>query len=142
MFMTQQEIENNFTYKIVRKVLMREYPWIKDVRLDIEGLEKYTNVIFIEIFIDPYQMTNMYGWNVPRWIETSIREGEPYESTVLSLFVKQSSEEVKWLRDEIEQTIYHTQNSPAIPQDMRLDKQIVVGYYRLTDNLTIPNDIE
>jgi hypothetical protein len=137
--MTQQEIENNFTYKIVRKVLMREYPWIKDVRLDIEGLEKYTNVIFIEIFIDPYQMTNMYGWDVPRWIETSIREGEPYMSTVLSLFVKQSSEEVKWLRDEIEQTIYHTQNSPAIPQDMRLEKPITIGYYRLTDNLTIPN---
>ncbi len=140
--MTQQEIENNFTYKIVRKVLMREYPWIKDVKLDTEGLEKYPSVIFIELFINPYELANEHGWEVPRWIETAIREGEPYESTLLSLFVKQSREEVQWLREEIEQTIHHTQNSSAIPQDMRLDKPIMVGYYRLTDNLTIPNDIE
>ena len=92
--MTQEEVENNYVYKIVRKVLMREYPWIKDVQLDVPRLENFTYVIFLDIFIDPYELGKEQEWDVARWIDRSVEQGEQYESMSLSLFFVGSTDEI------------------------------------------------
>ena len=137
--MTQQEIENNYTYKIVRKVLMREYPWIKDVRLDIPRLENFRYVIFLDLFIDPYVLGKEQEWDVARWIESSIKRNEPYESMSLSLFFNGSTDEMRELKNEVSKTIEDVQQSPAIPYDMRLpDGRFMVGSFFTADGLTVP----
>ena len=137
--MTQQEIENNYTYKVVRKVLMREYPWIKDVQLDVPRLVNFTYVIFLDIFIDPYELGKEHGWDVARWIESSIKRNEPYESMSLSLFFNGSTDEMRELKNEVSKTIEDVQQSPAIPQDMRLpDGRFMVGSFITVQGLTVP----
>jgi len=140
MFMTAQEIQDNYTYKIVRKVLMREYPWIKDVQLDIPGLEKFEYVLFLDIYINPYELGEERGYNVARWIEASIRNKEDYYTSVITMYFDGSSEEMRAITTEVNDTIEATQNSPAIPQDMRLpvNKRFMVGSYHLADDITIP----
>ena len=143
--MTQQEIENNYTYKVVRKVLMREYPWIKDVRLDIPRLENFTYVIFLDLFIDPYVLGKEHGWDVARWIESSIKRNEPYESMSLSLFFNGSTDEMRELKNEVSKTIEDVQQSPAIPQDMRLptsQARLMIGSFFTADDITIPEPDE
>ena len=142
--MTAQEIENNYTYKIVRKVLMREFPWIKDVQLDIPGLEKFEYVLFLDIYINPYELGEERGYNVARWIESAIRNKEDYYTSVITMYFDGSSEEMRAITTEVNDTIEATQNSPAIPQDMRLPekKRFMVGSYHLTDNITIPIPVE
>ena len=51
-----------------------------------------------------------------------------------------SSEEMRAITQEVNDTIEATQNSPAIPQDMRLpvNKRFLVGSYHLADDITIP----
>jgi hypothetical protein len=51
-----------------------------------------------------------------------------------------SSEEMRAITTEVNDTIEATQNSPAIPQDMRLPekKRFMVGSYHLADDITIP----
>ena len=139
--MTQEEVENNYTYKVIRKVLMREYPWIKDVQLDVPRLENFKYVIFLDIFIDPYVLGEEYDWKVARWIESSIRNNEPYESTSLSLFFNESMDEMRELKTEVEKTIGDVQQSPAIPPEMRLptsEARLMVGSFFTSDNITIP----
>ena len=138
--MTAQEIENNYTYKIVRKVLMREYPWIKDVQLDIPGLDKFEYVLFLDIYINPYELGEERGYNVARWIEQAIRNKEDYYSSVITMYFDGSSEEMRAITTEVNDTIEATQLSPAIPQDMRLpvNKRFLVGSYHLADDITIP----
>jgi hypothetical protein len=48
------------------------------------------------------------------------------------------------LKDLINKTLRTIKDSPAIPEDMRLDtkKEPTVGRFHLADNLTVPNDIE
>ena len=145
--MTQEEVENNYTYKIVRKVLMREYPWIKDVRFDVPGLEKFDSVIFLELYINPYELANQYGWKVGRWIDSSVRLKEPYSSMSFSIFFVGSTEEMRELKVEIEDTIRAVQESSAIPPELRLpDRRFTIGDIITTDNLTVPepepNDID
>ena len=138
--MTAQEIENNYTYKIVRKVLMREFPWIKDVQLDIPGLEKFEYVIFLDLYINPYELGEERGYNVARWIESAIRNKEDYYTSVITMYFDGSSDEMRAITQEVNDTIEATQLSPAIPQDMRLpvNKRFKVGSYHLTDDITIP----
>ena len=143
--MTQQEIENNYTYKVVRKVLMREYPWIKDVQLDVPRLVNFTYVIFLDIFIDPYELGKEHGWDVARWIESSIKRNEPYESMSLSLFFNGSTDEMRELKNEVSKTIEDVQQSPAIPQDMRLptsQARLMIGSFFTADDITIPEPDE
>jgi len=139
--MTQEEVENNYTYKIVRKVLMREYPWIKDVQLDVPRLENFTYVIFLDIFIDPYELGKEQEWDVARWIDRSVEQGEQYESMSLSLFFVGSTEDMRELKKEVERTISDIQESPAIPPDMRLptsEVRLMIGSFFTADNITIP----
>jgi hypothetical protein len=138
--MTQQEIENNYTYKIVRKVLMREFPWIKDVQLDVHGLEQFQYVIFLNIFMNPYELGRERDFKVAHWIESAIRQGEDYDTSVITMYFEGSTDEMREVTQELNDTIEATQNSPAIPVDMRLpeNKRFMVGTYHLTDDITIP----
>ena len=140
IIMTAQEIENNYTYKIVRKVLMREFPWIKDVQLDIPGLEKFDYSIFLDIYINPYELGEERGYTVAKWIDQAIRDKEDYYSSVITLYFEGSSEEMRAITTEVNDTIEATQNSPAIPVDLRIpeNRRFMVGSYHLTDNITIP----
>ena len=140
IIMTQEELENNYTYKIIRKVLMREYPWIKDVQLDVPGLEKFEYALFLDIYINPYELGEERGYNVARWIESAIRNKEDYYTSVITMYFDGSSEEMRAITQEVNDTITATQNSPAIPPDLRLpsDKRFMVGSYHLADDITIP----
>ena len=138
--MTAQEIENNYTYKIVRKVLMREFPWIKDVQIDIPGLEKFEYALFLDIYINPYELGEERGYNVASWIEKSIRNKEDYYTTVITMYFDGSSPEMRAITQEVNDTIEATQKSPAIPPELRLpeNKRFMVGSYHLADDITIP----
>jgi hypothetical protein len=137
--MTQEEVENNYTYKIVRKVLMREYPWIKDVQLDVPRLENFTYVIFLDIFIDPYELGKEQEWDVARWIDRSVEQGEQYESMSLSLFFVGSTEDMRELKNDVNTTIEDVQQSPAIPPEMRMpEARFMVGSFFTVKDLTVP----
>ena len=137
--MTQEEIENNYTYKIVRKVLMSEYPWIKDVQLDVPRLKDFKYVIFLDIFIDPYELGKEHDWVVARWIEPYIRNNDPYESTMLSLFFVGTSPDMSELKLDVNITMEDVQQSPAIPPEMRMpDGRFMVGSFFTADDITIP----
>jgi len=142
--MTQQEIENNYTYKIVRKVLMREFPWIKDVQLDVPGLEKFQYVLFLNIYMNPYELGEERDFKVAKWIEQAIRNNEDYNTSVITMYFEGSSDEMREVTQELNDTISATQNSPAIPVDLRLpeNKRFMVGSYHLTDDITIPIPVE
>ena len=138
--MTEEEVKDNYTYKIIRKVLMREFPWIKDVQLDVPGLEKFNYVLFLDIYINPYELGNERGYNVARWIELYIKNKEDYYTSLITMYFDGSTDEMRTITEEVNDTITDTQNSPAIPQDLRLpeEKRFMVGSYHLTDNITIP----
>jgi hypothetical protein len=103
-------------------------------------LEKYKYVLFLDLYIDPYELGNERGYKVARWIDSAVRNKEDYDTTVITMYFEGSTDEMRAITQELNDTIEATQNSPAIPQDMRLptDKRFMVGQYHLTDNLSVP----
>ena len=54
--MTYQQLMDNYEFKIAKKMLKREYPWIKDVVIREDEINKW-NLIFLDVTIDPYELS-------------------------------------------------------------------------------------
>ena len=129
--MSGDELRNNYEYKVVRRALMKQYPWIKEVTFDEDDLNKY-NLIFLNIIVDPIEMGESFGYELNSWIKSRVQRGEKYYGTFPSLIFTVPFEQGK---DEvnipIENMIREIHNSPALPEDLRLPKgrQFQVGSY-------------
>jgi len=129
--MTPEQLENNYEYKVMKRALMKEYPWIKGVTFNPDELEKY-NLIFLDLIVDPIQMGEYYGYEFNPWIVGRLNRGEYYSGNFPSLIFDIKYEQAKSeVSNPIDNTLTQIHNSPALPQDLRLPKgrSFQVGAY-------------
>ena len=120
--MTKEDLENNYEYKVVRRALMREFPWIKDVTFDPEELDTY-NLIFLTLSVDPEKMGEQYGWEMNRWVKDAWAKGQRYSGNYPSLLFNVSYEVGRdTVSDPFVKMLGQIHDSPALPEDMRLPK--------------------
>lgn len=130
---TAEELYDNYEFKVVKKALMREYPWIKDVTVNEENLSKY-NLIFLDFDIDPIMFGEEMGWTITPWIERAYDEGKEYKGLYLSLFFdKVTYDDTKELTDDITDLMRSVGKSPAFPPDLRIkgDRRFSIGDFFL-----------
>ena len=97
--MTKEELYNNYEFKIVKRTLMNEFPFIKDVYVkDPDTIDQYRSFIFLDADINPYELSHMYGLKVDKLVEKYLRRGEPYWGPYLSLFITGGVEDTWPLR--------------------------------------------
>jgi len=105
--MTPDELRNNYEFKVVRKALMNENKWIKDV--------------FLELIVDPIQMANEYERPFLPWVVKPIENGEGYRATYPSLLLDMTYEEGdNLITSPMNQMMEEIHNSPALPVELRL----------------------
>ena len=129
--MTPEELQNNYEFKVVRRALMKEYPWVKDVTFNPEELDMY-NLIFLNLIVDPLQMGEAYGYEMNPWVKSRVDRGENYHGTFPSLIFNVQFEQGKdEVTEPIDSMIREIHNSPALPEDLRLPRgrQFQVGSY-------------
>jgi hypothetical protein len=128
--MTYEELLNNYEYKITKKGMMREYPFIIDV-LDTneEDFPKYKSVVFVTLVIDPYVLANMFGVKVWGGVTRALKRGDDFDSPTLPIFLENSIDlgiKVRQSIDDFTDTIHR---SRAIPDEYRMDKILRVSNY-------------
>ena len=120
--MTKEDLENNYEYKVVRRALMREFPWIKDVTFNPEELDQY-NLIFLNLIVDPAKMGEAYGWEMTSWVKMAYSNGDRYSGNYPSLLFNVSYEVGKdTVSAPINRMLEEIHTSPALPVDMRLPR--------------------
>ncbi len=129
--MTKEELENNYEYKVAKKVLLREFPFVKDVTVtNDEDINKWTYNLYLQIVINPYILSTAYGYPVFRWVTTALKRGEPYWSTYLSLFVDANHrDDMRKLQTKMEEILDGIHHTTALPSEYKLDKQLMVGSF-------------
>jgi hypothetical protein len=139
--MTREELENNYEYKIAKKALKREFPFVKDVTVrDDEDINKWTYNLYLQIVINPFILSTTYGYPVWRWVSTPLKRGEPYWSSHLSMFVDTDhSDDMRKLQAKMEEVLKGIHNSPALPSELKLDKQLMVGSFITYPDTLPPN---
>jgi hypothetical protein len=129
--MTKEDLENNYEYKVVRRALMREFPWIKDVTFDPEELDTY-NLIFLRLIVDPIEMGEQYGWEMNRWVTDAWSKGQRYSANYPSLLFNITHEVGKDnVTNPLINMLEQIHSSPALPEEMKLPKgrQFTVGSF-------------
>ena len=129
--MTKEELENNYEYKVAKKALLREFPFVVDVMFrDDEDINKWRYNIYLQIVINPYILSTAYGYSVFRWVTTALKRGEPYWSTYLSLFVDANhGDDMRKLQAKMEEVLDGIHTTTALPPEYKLDKQLMVGSF-------------
>jgi hypothetical protein len=143
---TYEEFLDNYEFKIVKKMLLREYPWIKDVFMkDPEEINKY-NLIFVDVQIDPYELERLMGWRIAWYVTTRIKQGEGFWSPYLATFLKDptDADQARQLAMKMNEDMEAVHKSPALPEDLRLPgtRKIQIGSFYTSPDTTIPEDTE
>jgi hypothetical protein len=127
--MTEQEILNSFQFKLIRKMLRKEFKWIKDLELDGDP-NRYDSTIFLQIVMDPFQCAEEEGLTVAMYVH----KNTPMDCGTLSVFFNESYENplIVNIKDEIKDIVYDGNRNVSIPEDLKLPNKKVfsVGNFR------------
>jgi hypothetical protein len=140
--MTKEELENNYTYKVVSRVLKRQFPFITDISVSEEDLSKYKRSIFLNISVNPFMIGQMFGVKVANYVTRALERGETYQTLYLSImFGGSARDEMHELQDLMGKVIKTTTQSSSIPHEMRVyNKEFNIGDITVHPD-TLPPDI-
>lgn len=134
--MSGEDLEKNYEFKVVKRALMKEYPWIKDVTFNEGELNEY-NLIFLSLIVDPIEMGEAYDYKMNPWVIGRLERDERYEGTYPSLLFNVPFEQGKDdITSPINNTLEQIHHSPALPDDLRLPegRSFQVGNYVVNPN--------
>lgn len=140
--MTYEELKDNYEYKIAKKMLLREYPWIKELVIREDEINKW-NLIFLDIIIDPYELGRQKNWTPAKYLERMIKDNGEYWSPYLSTFYKDASfEDTRLLQKDIDKSLESIHSSPALPTELRLPgtRKFQVGSWYAYPTSITPED--
>jgi hypothetical protein len=138
--MTKEQIENSGEFRITKKLLKRKYPFIKDIHFDD------TNVNFKTLYplvatIDPFEFAKIYGFTIhPLEIEAMNYLDEYLAPDFAWLVVRGDGANARKIQKELDQDIKGVHNSPAVPDEYRLDKELYMTKMYVDKN-SIPQDM-
>ena len=149
-FVTKEEVENSYEFKLIKKILKREFPWIIDVLLPSDEEINQYSLIFVNVLIDPYMLQRETGWPFNSYMKfyfgtdnTFLHTHEPYaySTAYLTTMYDVPREDSNYIQEDIEKTMRQIAKSPAIPEDLKLgkDRQFVVGSW-LVPKMEVPED--
>jgi hypothetical protein len=140
--MTAQELNDNYEYKITKRALIKEFPFIKDVSVKEEAINKWSRVIYIDLIIDPFAFAQQYGFRVWGPIINYLRRGENYRSPYISIFIGNSDrvELASPINKAMDELTHGIHKSPAIPHELKLGKELVIGTFTATPS-SLPPDM-
>jgi hypothetical protein len=128
---TPDELRNNYEFKVVKRALMREYPWIKDVIINEEEINRFS-IIFIELAIDHELFAQTYDSELTSWVKTAIKHDKKYRGMYPGIILKSNDDATQSkITNGIEDIIDAIHNSPALPQELKLKdgRKLKIGAY-------------
>ena len=140
--MTKEEVENSYVFKVVRRALMNELPYIKGVHVDEKLFDSTNTLIFLTLDFDPFILSLQY--NIPFakiWLNYLRMVGEDTTSVPGIFFKPEYREKVDSITKEIEALVNEIQKSPAIPNEYKIEKKLIPLQYRVLKEY-IPQDMK
>lgn len=119
--MTLEELQNNYEYKVARRLAMKEYKWIIDIAPppDDEELNKY-NIIFLICTIDTQKFMEEYECDMMGYVKHYLSKGEQYSSPYLGLIFNISAEEGNEIHDDVVRDMQLVGETTAFPRELKI----------------------
>jgi hypothetical protein len=137
--LTIDQLYDNYEYKVTKRVILNDFPWIKDMTVDANNINQY-NLIFVTLHINPFELSDIIGYPVYKWALGDIEKGETFSSSYISSVMNMTYEQAKPITDQIEDVFTSVHKSKAIPKELRLPeaRRFSIGDFKTLEGLTIP----
>lgn len=122
---TTGDIENNYEFKVMRRILKKEYPFITNITLT-DNWDEYISLYFVDITINPIMLMEVL--NIP----DSTRYIRRYNNSVayLSMLFHTSfnrDDSISNIAKQVQATMTRVHESPSIPDDMKLYRPVSIS---------------
>ena len=125
---TKEDIENNYEFKVMRRILKKEYPFITNMTLT-DNWDEYISLYFVDITINPTMLMEVL--NIPD-SPNSTRYIRRYNDSVayLSMLFPTSfnrDDSISNIAKQVQATMTRVHESPSIPDDMKLYRPVSIS---------------
>jgi hypothetical protein len=129
---TTEELYNNYTFKLIKRSLMREFPFIKNVFVNPFDLGKY-NTIFLNFDYDPAIWGEMYDDPMVSWLRDVTDKGGYVDLSYPTTATDMGYEEYQPIKKSIERVMSDVFNSEAVPQELKIQGQrpVAIGTWHV-----------
>jgi hypothetical protein len=128
----RDHILSNGEFKIIRKILKREFPYIKDVIPSIV-LDDYNTVTFLDIILDTPTFENALGVQMSNIIKNMYKDelerGEYNTSYLPSVYRRDDKEALVDFNDNVRDTLKRINKSSVVPSEMKLKPKADISHY-------------
>jgi hypothetical protein len=135
-----EELYNNYTFKLIRRALMREFPYIKNVFVNQSDLGKYST-IFLNFDFDPAIWGEMYDDPMVKWLRDVTDKGGYVDLSYPTTATDMGYEEYQPIKKSIEKVMSDVFNSEAVPQELKIQGQrpVAIGTWHVNRRSGIPD---
>jgi hypothetical protein len=137
---TTEELYDNYTFKLIRRALIREFPYIKNVFVNPHDLGKY-NSIFLNFDFDPDIWGEMYNDPMVTWLKSEVDKGTYVDLSYPNTATNMAYEEYQPIKKSIEKVMSEVANSEAVPQELKIQgkRPVNVGTWNINRRAGTPD---
>jgi hypothetical protein len=135
---TREEIEDSYEFKVVKRLLKKEFPFITDIKLT-DNWADYRSLLFVDLSMSPtllLQLLDIPDTPDARKYLNVFTSYSPYLNTLFPSKYDRDGR-ISDLGKKVQATVTKVQQSPSIPYDMKLPRPISIsgwGVDRQSDN--------
>jgi hypothetical protein len=129
---TAEELYDNYTFKLIKRSLMREFPYIKNVFVNFFDLGRY-NTIFLNFDYDPAIWGEMYNDPMVKWLKDVTDEGGYIDLSYPTTATNMEYDEYQPIKKSIEKVMSDVFNSEAVPKELKIQGQrpVAIGTWHV-----------
>ena len=129
--LSPEELYDVYTFKLIKRVLKQRFPWIKDVFVRREDLDRF-NLIFLNFDIDLYEFAKKYNHEVKDMFKISIKD-QYLDISPPHLLTDMTYEEWSSIRQKMKGAIRDVIDSPSVPREYRIpgDRGVDIGTFTM-----------
>ena len=128
----RDQVLSSGEFKIIRKILKREFPYIKDV-VPSSVLDDYNTVTFLDIILDTPTFEETLGVqmsNIMKGIyKDDIEKGTFFTTYLPSVYGRDDKEALVDFNDNVRDTLKRINKSSVVPDEMRLKPRADISNY-------------
>jgi hypothetical protein len=127
-----EQLYDNYTFKLLRRALMREFPYIKNVFVNFFDLGRY-NTIFLNFDFDPAIWGEMYNDPMVKWLKDVTDEGGYIDLSYPTTATDMSYDEYQPIKKSIQKVMSDVFNSEAVPKELKIqgNRPVAIGTWHV-----------
>ena len=129
---TPEELYDNYTFKLIKRALMRDFPYIKNVFVGDFDLGKY-NTIFLNFEFDPKIWEEMYDDEFQGWLKKEMDKGKYVDLSYPITASNMTYDEYQPIKRKIEKVMSDVANTDVVPRELKIqgNRPVAIGTWHI-----------